>query len=39
MANGKEEKLLDSLTHEMAISILKKLYADKEGQHKLINSK
>jgi hypothetical protein len=37
MANKKEEKLLDNLKYEMAISILKKLYADKEVRRKLIS--
>jgi hypothetical protein len=37
MANGKKEKLLDNLTHEMAVSILKKLYEDEEVRQKLIN--
>jgi hypothetical protein len=37
MARRKKEELLDNLTHEMAISILKKLYADKEIQRKIMS--
>ncbi|MDR2180918.1 MAG: hypothetical protein LBP21_11480 [Synergistaceae bacterium] len=33
----KEEELLNNLTHEMAISILKKLYADKEIRDTLVS--
>jgi hypothetical protein len=33
----KEEELLDSLTHEMAMSVLRKLCADKEVRRKLLD--
>ncbi|MDR1978425.1 MAG: hypothetical protein LBQ42_06800 [Synergistaceae bacterium] len=37
MTKKKEEELLSNLTHEMTISILKKLYADKEIRRKLVS--